>query len=59
MFCPYIQSTFIRTTLISYNNAGNENGSVISENYINKECKKEQCGAWYKGKCNFRREEKK
>lgn len=59
MFCPYVQSAYTRITLISYNGEGNENGSIIHENYINKECRKEQCGAWHKGKCNYKVEEKK
>lgn len=58
MFCPYVRNACIRTTLIKYDNEGNENGSYyIAESYINAECVKEECGVWCNGKCNYRMEE--
>lgn len=57
MFCSYVRNACIRTTLIKYDNEGNENGSYIAESYINAECVKEECGVWCNGKCNYRMEE--
>lgn len=57
MFCPYIRSSCSRIAVISYNQEGNENGSILTEHYANMDCKKEECGAWYMGKCNYKMEE--
>ena len=53
MFCPYIRNTYIRAIAIGYNDEMIENGSVLIEKYINEECKREKCGAWYEGRCRF------
>ena len=53
MFCPYLRKEYIRFTGISYNRDMLEDGSIIYEQYINKECKKEKCGAYYNGRCNY------
>ena len=53
MFCPYVRKTYTRYTGIYYNEDNLEVGSLIHERYTNEECKKEQCGAWYKGKCRY------
>lgn len=53
MFCPYIRKYFTRAILINYDEDMIEQGSIVSEQYINEECKKEECGAWYDGKCHY------
>ena len=57
--CPYLRNSYVRIAFISYDQDGNEVGSVLSENYLNAECQREKCGAWYDGKCNYKMEEKK
>ena len=53
MFCPYVLKTYIKATIIDNDGNGNECGHIISEQYIHEDCKKEECGAWYKGKCRY------
>jgi len=53
MFCPYVRKTCTRITKIAYNDQESENGSIVHEMYTNAECKKEECGAWYDGRCNY------
>ena len=57
--CPYLRNSYVRIAFISYDQDGNEVGSVLSENYLNAECQREKCGVWYDGKCNYKIEEKK
>ncbi len=54
MFCPYVRKLCTRATIIKYNQDNIEEGSIVSEYYQNEECKKEQCGVWNEGKCNFK-----
>lgn len=53
MFCPYVRKYYTRATLIDYDEENIEKGSIISEQYINEECKKEECGAWFDGRCRY------
>ncbi len=53
MLCPYVRKYYTRTTLIDYDDENIEKGSIISEQYINERCKKEECGAWYDGRCRY------
>lgn len=53
MFCPYVKRGWTRGTVISYNEEGQETGSIISESYIIEECKKEECGVWHDGRCKY------
>lgn len=53
MFCPYVRKSYIKFAGIHYNNEQIEDGHLIIENYTNEECKKEQCGAWYEGRCRY------
>ena len=53
MFCPYVRSVYTRATMIDYDEDNIEVGSIISEQYVNAECKKEECGAWYEGRCRY------
>ena len=57
--CPYIKNSYIRVALIHYDQDGNEDGSVVSESFMNPQCQREKCGAWYNGRCNYQMEEKK
>lgn len=53
MFCPYIRKVWTRATYIDYDDEMVERGSVVSEYYINEECKKEECGVWSEGRCKY------
>lgn len=53
MLCPYVRKYYTRVTLIDYDEENIEKGSIISEQYINEECKKEKCGAWFDGRCRY------
>ena len=51
--CPYVTKYCTRATIIAYDEDMIEQGSIISEQFVNEECKKEQCGAWYGGRCRY------
>lgn len=53
MFCPYVRKSYLRATAIHYNEDVVEDGSLVFEKYQNETCKKEKCGAWCDGKCNY------
>ena len=53
MFCPYVRKVWTRATHIDYDDEMIERGSIVSEYYINEECRKEECGAWYEGRCRY------
>lgn len=53
MFCPYVRKIYTRITGIGYNEDNIENSSIVHEIYTNEECKKEECGAWYEGRCRY------
>lgn len=53
MFCPYVRKTYTRITGIGYDENCIENCSVIHEIFSNETCKKEECGAWYEGRCRY------
>lgn len=53
MICPYLKKYYTRATIIKYNEDNIEEGSIISEQFVNEECKKKECGAWYKGRCRY------
>lgn len=58
MHCPYACKT--KTEFESWYQTYNENGQVekciTSRNYCftYEECLKEDCGAWYNGRCNYK-----
>lgn len=58
MFCPYVMKNYTKACLIDINENQTELGHVISENYQYQECKKKECGAWYKGRCNYNKKMK-
>lgn len=53
MFCPYVRKSYLRATAIHYNEDVVEDGSLVFEKYENQPCKKEECGVWNNGKCNY------
>ena len=53
MFCPYNQRKQTVITCISYNENGQEIGSVVQNTFQNMECIKEQCGVWHGGRCRY------
>lgn len=53
MFCPYVRKSYMRLTGIGYNEEMAENGSLVYEHFENEECKKEQCGVWFEGRCRY------
>ena len=57
MFCPYVRNTYMRYTGIYYDENNLEKGSLIYEKYNNEECKENECGAWYNGRCRYKETE--
>lgn len=54
MFCPYLIKSSTVATIINKDVDGDETGSIIFEHYGHYDCVREECGAWYDGKCNFK-----
>lgn len=51
MICPYRLSTVV---IIDTNEEKEgKSTSTHREDYFEQQCKKEECGAWYNGKCNY------
>lgn len=54
MFCPYVRNTYTRVVKIYYDEElQQEDGSILHEQYTNAECKKEECGAYFDGRCRY------
>lgn len=62
MFCPYVRKSYTKITGIHYfettDNVQVEDASIIHEHFENAECRKEQCGAWYEGRCRYNERER-
>ena len=52
MICPYRNSTLI--IIDTTEEKDGKNIHTHREDYFEAQCKKEDCGAWYNGKCNRR-----
>ena len=55
MICPYVQNSHV---LIQKNARNEEFAELIDacniiEYWGNMTCKKEECGAWYEGRCRY------
>ena len=60
MLCPYLLKT--ETHIEMWEQKPDENGvvengiTVRKQEYVYSECQKENCGAYYDGKCNYRKD---
>lgn len=51
MICPYRMSTLVIVDTSEEKN--NKSTHTHREDYFEALCQKEECGAWYNGKCNY------